>query len=45
MTDLSSARKANASRFTHRVGREVVVEHERIPTLAFQRVNNLRIPG
>ena len=45
VTDLSSAGKADASRLTYRVGREVVVEHERIPALAFQGVNDLRIPG
>ena len=45
MTDLATAGETNPARFTHRVGREVVVQHEGVTTLTLQGINNLSIPA
>ena len=41
MADLTASRAAHAAGFTHRVGREVVVQHEVFATLALERVDHL----
>ena len=45
MTHFTTVGEPDPARFTHRVGREVVVQHEGIATLAFQGVDDLGIPG
>src|SRR6185312_6879269 len=41
MTDLAAARGAHAARFTHTVGRKVVVQHEGLLAGAFEAVDKL----
>ena len=43
MTNLTTARRANATRFTDRIGREVVVQQEVRTIVAMQRVDDLLI--
>src|SRR6056297_335001 len=45
VTNFAATRCANTTSFTYGVRREVVVEQERILTLAFQRINDLHIAG
>ena len=44
MTDFPSLGRPNPTGFAHTKRREVVVQHERVPPLAFQGINNLCIP-
>ncbi len=41
VTDFTTARRTHAARFTNRIGREVVVQHEGLLVGARQRVNHL----
>ena len=43
MADLAAAGRAHAARLTHRVGREVVVQHEALFAGAFERVDELLV--
>ena len=43
VADFAPARRSHAARFTDRVGREVVVQHEVLAVLAFQRVDDLLV--
>src|SRR5690554_6878893 len=45
VTDFTTARRAHTARFTYGVRREVVVEQERIFTLAFQGIDGLHVTG
>jgi hypothetical protein len=45
VTDFATAGEADATGLAHRVGREVVVQHERIATLAFEGIDDLRVAG
>ena len=43
MADLAPAGRAHAARFAGRIGREVVVQHEMLAVLAFERVDDLLV--
>ena len=43
VADFAATRGTHAAGFTHRVGGEVVVQHEALAVLAFQRVDDLLI--
>ncbi len=43
MADLAAAGRAHAARLAHRVGREVVVQHEALFAGAFERVDELLV--
>ena len=43
MTDFTTTSTTHTTRFTYRVRREVVVQHEWVTTLAFQCVDDLYV--
>ena len=43
VTDFATARRAHAARLAHRIGREVVVQHEVLLVGAFQRIDELLV--
>ena len=46
VADLAATRIAHAARLAHRIGREIVVQHEVLAVLAFERVDHLLVlPG
>ena len=45
MADLSTTGRTDTARFTHRVRREVVVQHKGITPLSLKRIDNLRVAG
>ena len=43
MADFTSSRGTDTTRLAHRVGREVVMQHEGITSLTLEGVDNLRV--
>ena len=45
MPDLSPAGSTESPGLSHRIGREIIVQHERVATFPLQRIDDLGIAG